>query len=47
MDIEDHQMDVQQPHNSDGSPNVSFIKAYPKQASAIFSDDDIKKTLRS
>jgi len=43
IDIEDREADVQQPYNKDGSINTRFAKLYPKQAKALFSDDDIRK----
>ncbi len=47
VDLEDHEADIQQPYGADGQPNSKFVKLYPKQASAIFSDEQIKDILRS
>jgi hypothetical protein len=47
IDLEDHEADVQQPYGADGKPNATFVKLYPKQASAVFSDEQIKDILRS
>ena len=43
IDAEDHEADIQQPYNSDGSINVRFAKLYPKQASALFSEEQLRK----
>lgn len=45
-DLEDHQFDVLQPYGANGKPNPDFIKAYPKQARAVFTDEQINDTLR-
>jgi len=47
IDAEDHQFDLAQPYNADGTPNADFIKAYPKQSAAVFSKDDMDKAVRS
>lgn len=46
VDMEDREADVQQPYNSDGSINVRFAKMYPKQASALFTPDELDKADR-
>lgn len=45
-DLEDHQFDLAQPYNSDGSINVDFARVYPDKAKAIFSDDELNKAMR-
>lgn len=47
IDLEDHTFDLLQPYGANGKPNPDFIKAYPDKASAIFSDEEIMKILRS
>lgn len=42
IDVIDHEADIQQPYNSDGSINAKFAKLYPKQAKALFSDKQIR-----
>lgn len=46
IDLEDHELDIQQPHNADGTANLRFIRAYPKQARAIFNDKQIRDASR-
>lgn len=47
VDVEDHQADLLQPHNADGSINAEFCKRYPQQSKAVFTDEQIVKALRS
>lgn len=47
VDLEDHEADIQQPYNADGTRNATFVKLYPKQARAVFSEKEIEDTLRS
>lgn len=47
VDLEDHQFDLAQPYNADGSPNADFIKMYKKQSEALFSKEDMDKALRA
>lgn len=42
IDLEDHEADIQQPYNSDGSINSRFAKLYPKQAAALFNPKQIR-----
>lgn len=42
IDMEDHESEIQQPYNKDGSINARFAKLYPKQAKAIFTDKQIR-----
>ncbi len=46
MDAEDNEASIQQPWNSDGTINTRFAKLYPKQASALFSDEELRKAER-
>lgn len=46
IDTEDHQADLMQPHNADGSVNTDFVKLYPKQAKAVFTSEQITKAMR-
>lgn len=46
IDAEDHEAEIQQPYNADGSINAGFAKMYPKQAKAIFSDKQIRDANR-
>lgn len=43
IDIMDHEADIQQPYNSDGSINVKFARLYPRQANALFTVDQLRK----
>lgn len=45
-DLEDHLFELLQPYNADGTRNADFIKAYPTQASAIFTKKEMDDTLR-
>lgn len=42
IDAEDHEGDIQQPYNADGTINVKFAKLYPKQAKELFSEEQIR-----
>lgn len=46
IDIEDHEADVQQPYNSDGTINTRFAKLYPKQAKVLFTEEQIRNANR-
>jgi len=46
IDMEDHEQDVQQPYNKDGSVNVKFAQMYPEQAKAVFSQEQIDSAVR-
>lgn len=46
IDMEDHELDIQQPYNADGTPNARFIKAYPKQAAAVFNEKQMRDASR-
>lgn len=41
IDVEDHEHELQQPYNADGSINTRFAKLYPKQAQAIFTPEEL------
>jgi hypothetical protein len=43
IDAEDHEMDIQQPFNKDGTPNRRFVRAYPEQARAVMTEDQMRK----
>lgn len=43
VDLEDHEHEIQQPYNGDGSINVKFAKLYPRQASAIFTPEQLRR----
>lgn len=43
IDLEDHEGDIQQPYNSDGSINAKFARLYPKQAQALFTPAQLRK----
>lgn len=47
IDAEDHEADIQQPYGADGKPNATFVKLYPEQARAVFSEKQIKDILRN
>lgn len=42
IDLEDHEHEIQQPYNSDGTINARFAKLYPKQAKALFNDKQLR-----
>lgn len=46
IDAEDNEAAIQQPYNSDGTINTRFAKLYPKQAAALFSDEELRKANR-
>lgn len=46
LDLEDHEHEIQQPYNADGTINTRFAKLYPKQAAALFSEDDLRRANR-
>lgn len=46
LDLEDHEHEIQQPYNSDGTPNTRFMKLYPKQAEALFSEEQMRNANR-
>lgn len=43
IDAEDHEADVQQPYNKDGTINGRFCRLYPRQAAALFTDEQMRK----
>jgi len=47
IDVEDHEHEIQQPWNSDGTINARFAKLYPTQAKALFSDDELRRANRN
>lgn len=46
VDLEDHEHEIQQPYNKDGTPNTRFMKLYPEQAKALFSEEDMRNANR-
>jgi hypothetical protein len=46
VDTEDHSFDIIQPYGADGKPNADFIKTYPQQSSAIFSEKEMSDAVR-
>lgn len=47
IDVEDHEADIQQPYNSDGTINIKFAKLYPKQAKALFNEKQLRDANRN
>ncbi len=43
VDAEDHEADIQQPRNKDGTPNRRFIRLYPQQAAAVLTEEEMRK----
>lgn len=46
IDVEDHEADIMQPYNSDGTINTRFAKLYPKQAKALFTEEQLRNAER-
>ena len=46
IDVENHEADIQQPYNSDGSINTRFAKLYPKQAKSLFTPEQLREAER-
>jgi hypothetical protein len=46
-ETEEHEADIIQPYNGDGSPSTDFIRLYPDQARTMFSDEDMNRATRS
>lgn len=46
IDAEDHEAEIQQPYNKDGTINAGFAKMYPRQAKALFTDKQIRDANR-
>lgn len=42
VDLEDHEAEIMQPYNADGTINARFAKLYPKQAKALFNDKQLR-----
>lgn len=42
LDAQDHEADIQQPYNADGTINARFAKLYPQQAAALFTSEQIR-----
>lgn len=42
IDLQDHEADIQQPWNADGTINTRFVKLYPKQAKHLFTEEQIR-----
>lgn len=42
VDLEDHEADIMQPFNADGSINTRFAKLYPKQAAELFDQQQLR-----
>ena len=47
VDLEDHEADIQQPYNADGTVNADFARLYPDKARAIFSEKQIRDANRN
>lgn len=45
IDAEDHEADIQQPFNKDGTPNGKFVRLYPEQARAVMTDEQMRKAV--
>jgi hypothetical protein len=45
IDAEDHEADIQQPRNKDGTPNGRFVRMYPEQARAVLTDEEMRKAV--
>lgn len=43
IDTEDHEHEIQQPYNADGSINTKFAKLYPMQAGKLFTPEEIRR----
>ncbi len=43
IDLEDHEADIQQPYNKDGTINRRFAMLYPKQAGVLFTNEQVRK----
>lgn len=43
IDLEDHEHEIQQPYNADGTINVRFAKLYPKQAQKLFTPEQLRQ----
>lgn len=43
IDFLDHEADLLQPYNADGSINTNFARLYPKQAAALFTPEQIRR----
>lgn len=46
IDMEDSQFDVMQPYSANGKINPEFVKAYPKQSKAIFTQKEMDDAIR-
>lgn len=46
LDAEDHEAEIQQPYNADGSINTRFAKLYPRQAQQLFTSEELDKANR-
>lgn len=46
IDMQDHEADIQQPYNKDGTINTRFAKLYPKQAKALFTEVELRNANR-
>lgn len=46
IDAEDHEADIQQPWNADGTINTRFAKLYPRQAKAVFTPEELDRANR-
>ena len=46
IDVEDHEADIQQPWNADGTINTRFAQLYPEQAKAVFTAEELDKAMR-
>lgn len=42
IDLEDHEAEIMQPYNADGTINTRFAKLYPTQAKALFDEKQLR-----
>jgi hypothetical protein len=42
IDLQDHEHEILQPYNADGTINTKFARLYPKQAKALFTDVELR-----
>jgi len=46
IDLEDHEHEIQQPYNADGTINARFAKLYPAQAKILFTSEQLRDANR-
>lgn len=47
IDLEDHEHEIMQPYNADGTINTRFAKLYPKQAKTLYTDGELRDANRN